>query len=140
MANFDFTMDGLEDLESDLKFAMQEYPTEMRKGLRKVANEFKKSCKARTPDGNTSKKSAEKLRRKFGVKTKKDGDQYIALVYNSAYHFHLVEYGHNLVRGGKVIGFVPGKHMMEQTRNEYRDVIPDRFEKICDEVLNNHNL
>jgi hypothetical protein len=133
-------MDGLEDLESDLKFAMQEYPTEMRKGLRKVANEFKKSCKERTPDGNTSKKPAEKLRRKFGVKTKKDGDQYIALVYNSAYHFHLVEYGHNLVRDGKVIGFVPGKHMMEQTRNEYRDVIPGRFEKICDEVLNNHNL
>ena len=140
MASFNFTMDGLEELESDLAFAMQEYPTEMRKGLRKVANEFKKSCRDRTPDGNTSKKPSEKLRKKFGVKTKKDGDAYIALVYNSAYHFHLVEYGHNLVRGGRVVGFVPGKHMMEQTRNEYRDVIPERFERICDETLRRNNL
>ena len=45
-------------------------------------------------------------------------------------HVHtVVENGHNLVRGGQVVGWVPGKHMMEQTRNEYQDVIPERFEK-----------
>lgn len=55
MANFNFELDGLDELESDLRFAMEEYPKEMRSGLRKIANEFKKSCKARTPDGDTSK-------------------------------------------------------------------------------------
>ena len=52
----------------------------------------------------------------------------------------LVENGHNLVRGGKTIGWVPGKHMMEQTRNEYQDVIPEKFEKLCDETLRRHDL
>ncbi|MBS5651984.1 MAG: HK97 gp10 family phage protein [Eubacterium sp.] len=140
MANFEFELDGLEELESDLRFAMEEYPTEMRKGLRKIANEFKNSCKARTPDGTTSKDASKKLRRKFGVRTKIEGDTSIALVFNSARHFHLVENGHNLVRGGKTVGWVPGKHMMEQTRNEYQDVVPGEFEKLCDETLRRHDL
>lgn len=140
MANFEFELEGLDELESDLRFAMEEYPKEMRGGLRKIANDFKKSCKARTPDGKTSKDASKKLRRKFGTRTKVEGDTTLALVYNSARHFHLVENGHNLVRGGQVVGWVPGKHMMEQTRNEYQDVIPERFEKLCDETLRRHDL
>lgn len=141
MANFDFEIDGIEELENDLKFATNEYPKEMRSGLRKVANEFKKSCKERTPDGTDEEKDAsKKLRNKFGVKTKIEGDTSLAFVYNSARHFHLVENGHNLVRGEKVIGWVPGKHMMEQTRNEYQEIIPERFEKIRDDIFRRHNL
>ena len=45
MANFEFELEGLDELESDLMFAMEEYPKEMRSGLRKIANAFKKSCK-----------------------------------------------------------------------------------------------
>ena len=94
MANFEFELEGLDELESDLRFAMEEYPKEMRSGLRKIANDFKKSCKARTPDGKTSKDASKKLRRKFGTRTKVEGDTTLALVYNSARHFHLVENGH----------------------------------------------
>ena len=140
MANFEFEIDGLDELETDLKFATNEYPKEMRSGVRKIANDFKKSCKARTPDGNGDKDASKKLRNKFGVKTKIEGDTTLALVYNSARHFHLVENGHNLVRGGQVVGWVPGKHMMEQTRNEYQDIIPERFEKIRDDIFRRHNL
>ena len=140
MASLDFEIEGIDELENDLKFATNEYPKEMRSGLRKLANDFKKSCKARTPDGDTGKDTSEKLRNKFGVKTKIEGDTTLALVYNSARHFHLVENGHNLVRGGKNIGWVPGKHMMEQTRSEYQDVVPERFEKIRDDIFRRHNL
>lgn len=136
-----FEINGLEELESDLRFAMEEYPKEMRSGLRKIANDFKKSCKAKTPNGTDKEKDAsKKLVNKFGVRTKDEGITSLALVYNSGRHFHLVEDGHNLVRGGQVVGWVPGKHMMEQTRNEYKDVIPERFEKLCDETLRRHDL
>lgn len=140
MASFEFELEGLEELETDLRFATNEYPKEMRSGVRKIANDFKKSCKARTPDGKTSKDASKKLQNKFGVKTKIEGDTTLALVYNSARHFHLVENGHNLVRGGQVVGWVPGKHMMEKTRNEYQDIVPERFEKIRDDIFRRHDL
>ena len=140
MASFEFELEGLEELETDLRFATNEYPKEMRSGARKIANDFKKSCKARTPDGKTSKDASKKLRNKFGVKTKIEGDTTLALVYNSARHFHLVENGHNLVRGGQVVGWVPGKHMMEQTRNEYQDIIPERAEQLRNEIFRRHDL
>lgn len=112
----------------------------MKDGLRKIANDFKKSCKAKAPDGMTSKDASKKIRKKFGTRMQEDGATTLVLVFNSARHFHLVENGHNLVRGGRTVGFVPGKHMMEQTRNEYQDIIPQRFEKLCDEVLRGHDL
>lgn len=63
-----------------------------------------------------------------------------ALVWNSARHFHLIENGHNLVRGGRIVGFVPGKHIMEKTRNEYENIVPQRFEEMIDEILKEGDL
>ena len=68
------------------------------------------------------------------------------LIYNDAPHFHLVERGHQLVRGGKlgeggkVVGFVPGKHMMEKTKNEYEEIVPEKLEKILDDILKERDL
>lgn len=139
VANFE--IHGLAELEYDLRFATNEFPDEMRKGMRKLGNDFKKSCKSRTPDGKDPNKDAsKKLIKKFGVKTKIEGDHTIALVYNSGRHFHLVENGHNLVRGKKVVGFVPGKHMMEQTRIEYADIVPERLQAIRDDILGRRGL
>ncbi len=141
MSNFNFTMEGMEELERDLTEAIGEYPVTMREGLKGIAKEFRKSVRDKTPDGIGHKGDAKtKLRRKFGIKMREDGAASLALVYNSARHFHLVENGHNLVRGGQTVGFVPGKHMMERTRNEYEDIVPERFEKLCDKVLRGHDL
>lgn len=138
---FNFEIDGLEELEKDLREAMEEYPVTLKAGLKDLAKDFRKSCKQRTPDGKDHKGDAKtKLRRKFGIKTQEDGVASLALVYNSARHFHLVENGHNLVRGGRTVGFVPGKHMMEQTRHEYENIIPDRLEDLCDAALRRHDL
>lgn len=45
MANFNFELDGLDELESDLRFAMEEYPKEMRSGLRKLQTILRKAAK-----------------------------------------------------------------------------------------------
>lgn len=141
MANFDFTMEGLDDLEKDLTEAIGEYPVTMKEGLKGIAKDFRKSVKERTPDGSNHKGDAStKLRRKFGIKMMDDGMASLALVYNSARHFHLVENGHDLVRGGQTVGYVPGKHMMEKTRKEYEDIVPERFRELCDETLRRHDL
>ena len=63
-----------------------------------------------------------------------------ALVWNSAPHFHLVENGHQLVRNGRAIGFVPGKHIMEKTRNDYKEIVPERFEKMLNDILEESDL
>ena len=141
MASMEFTIDGLDELEKDLREAMREYPVTMKEGLRDIAKDFRKSARNRTPDGKNHKGDARtKLRRKYGIKMLDDGAASMALVYNSARHYHLVENGHNLVRDGRVVGWVPGKHMMEQTRNEYEGIVPERFEKLCDAALRGHNL
>ncbi len=141
MADFDFQIEGLEELERDLREAIGEYPATMKEGLRDIAKDFRKSARKRTPNGRNHKGDAStKLRRKYGIRMIEEGLGSAALVYNSARHYHLVEDGHNLVRGGHVVGFVPGKHMMEQTRKEYEDIVPERFEKLCDETLRGHGL
>ncbi|MCI8483499.1 MAG: hypothetical protein HFH41_04070 [Lachnospiraceae bacterium] len=141
MATFEFNMEGMEELERDLREAIEEYPEDMRKGLRTIAKDFKESVKDKTPDGKNHRGDAStKMRKKFGIRTRKEGETSIALIYNSSPHFHLVEKGHNVVRGGRVVGFVPGKHMMEKTRNEFQDIIPDRFETLCNQVLRRHDL
>lgn len=137
----DFNMEGMEELERDLTEAIHKYPETMTLGLKKIARDFKKSVKARTPDGSDHKgDSSTKLINKFGTKTIKDGVATAVLVYNSARHFHLVENGHNLVRNGETVGFVPGQHMMEQTRKEYEGIVPRRLEELCDKELRGHNL
>ena len=48
-ANFNFTMEGIDELEKDLTEAIGEYPVTMRAGLKDIAKDFRKSVRARTP-------------------------------------------------------------------------------------------
>ena len=57
------------------------------------------------------------------------------LIWNSAPHFHLIENGHNLVRGGRTVGFVDGRHIMEKTKNEYENIVPARFQEMVENIL-----
>ena len=77
---------------------------------------------------------------KWGHKKVGDNLGMAVLVYNSARHFHLIEDGHNLVKNGKTIGFVPGKHIMEKTRNEYKDIVTEKFQKMTDDILKEGGL
>lgn len=141
---FRFEVTGLEEIERDLAQAVRKCPVQAENTLLKVAKKFKKSAKQRAEaelqphereDGQEKAISA-----KWGHKKVGDNLGCAVLVYNSARHFHLIENGHNLVKNGQTIGFVPGKHIMEKTRNEYREIVPKELEKMVDNILKEGGL
>lgn len=141
----DFKLEGLEELERDLTKVIKRCPEQARETLSDLGKEFKKSAKNKA---NSELKAHERaadqknkaIKRKWGSKVVDESVGMTALIYNSARHFHLIENGHNLVRGGKVVGFVAGKHIMERTRQEYANIVPERFEKMKDDILKRNNL
>jgi hypothetical protein len=47
--------------------------------------------------------------------------RYNIMVRNDAPHAHLIEYGHNMVNhDGEKVGFVPGKHILEDTSTAFQ--------------------
>jgi len=142
---FDFQIDGLEELERDLKEAIRKAPAQAEETLIEIAKDFKKSAKKRAnselkPHDREGDQKKKAIKRKWGHKLVDDNVGATVLVWNSARHFHLVENGHNLVKGGQIIGFVAGKHIMEKTRNEYENIVPQRFEQMIDDILKEGDL
>lgn len=143
--SFEFSIDGLEEFQHALEKAIQKAPAQAEQTLLEVAKEFKASAKrkANSELKHVKREGDDKkwaIKRRWGHKQVDDRLGATVLVWNSAPHFHLVENGHNLVRGGNVIGFVPGKHIMEKTRHEYEDIVPERFEKMVEDVLKESGL
>lgn len=144
-SEFEFEFEGVEELEKDLTKAIKACPTKAEDTLKDIAKDFKKSAKKRAnselkPHERTGGDKNKAIKRKWGHKLVDENMGATALVYNSARHYHLIENGHNLVKGGQIIGFVPGKHIMEKTRNEYENIVPQRFEQMVDDILKGSDL
>lgn len=144
-AGLDFEIEGLEELERDLTKAIQTAPEKAKETLKEIGKDFKNAAKKRAnselkPHKRTGSEKNKAIKRKWGTKVIEENVGATALVWNSARHFHLIENGHNLVRGGRIVGFVPGKHIMEKTRNEYENIVPQRFEEMVDEILKEGDL
>lgn len=65
--------------------------------------------------------------------------EYNIRVYNAAPHAHLIENGHRRVFRGKTIGWVPGKHIIEEVHRTFEaeyiaDVENDMADFICKEL------
>ena len=143
--SFEFSFEGLEEFQHDLEKAIRKAPAQAEETLIELAKEFKNSAKKKANAEMKTHKREESeknkaIKRKFGSKVIEEGIGATALVWNSARHFHLIENGHNLVRGGRVVGFVEGKHIMEKTRNEYESIVPERFENMVDDILKERDL
>lgn len=54
--------------------------------------------------------------------------EYNIRVYNSAPHAHLIEDGHRIVVAGKTLGFVPGRHVMEEANKRFEAEFLDHVE------------
>ncbi len=142
---FEFNIDGLEELQQDLEKAIKKAPAQAEETLLSIAKDFKNSAKKRADTtlhhkkrkGDDAKKA---IKKKWGHKLVGDSVGMAVMVWNSAPHFHLVENGHNLVRGGHTVGFVEGKHIMEKTQNDYKNVVPERFQKMVDDILRENSL
>lgn len=138
--SFEFSCEGLEELERDLKKAIRKAPAQAEETLIELAKRFKKSAKkrAKTETKHIKREGDDKkwaIERRWGHKLVDDGLGSAVLIWNSAPHFHLVENGHQVVRKGRAVGFAPGKHIMEKTRNEYKDIVHEQFEKMIDDIL-----
>lgn len=146
MANdWNFETTGLYELERDLTKAIKLCPEQAKETLKTLGKDFKNSAKKKAnselkPHERSADQKSKAIKRKWGVKVVDESVGMTALIYNSARHFHLIENGHNLVRGGRVVGFVAGKHIMEKTRQDYSDVVPETFEKMVDNILKGCDL
>lgn len=144
-AGFEFKMEGLEELQRDLEKAVKRAPVQAGETLEEIAKDFKADAKRRAnaelkPHDREGAQKRKAIKKKWGHRLIGDRLGAAALVWNSARHFHLIENGHNLVRNGQTIGFVEGKHIMEKTRKAYEDVVPERFEKMADDILKRSGL
>lgn len=116
-----------------------DYPDETNKQMRKFANEFKKDCNAKMPA--EYKEGKRPIPKNWEVKNKQVLRVSIdAEIRNKAPHFHLVENGHNMVVRGQTVGFVPGKHYAERTREEWKEDFPDKVKDFVDEMLERRKL
>lgn len=118
---------GLAELNGDLAKVIKDYPDIAFKTITQAGNAFRKDARNKTKSvtkthtGNLSKGYRSKVSMNLtGSKTCKAE---VSGGNNKAYHFHLLENGHDGYAGfGKnkySIGFVPGKHMMKDTREKW---------------------
>lgn len=54
--------------------------------------------------------------------------KYNVRVYNTMPHAHLIEDGHRIVVAGKTVGFVPGRHVMEEANKCFEAEFLDHVE------------
>lgn len=89
----------------------------VRNHLNKQGRNFIATAKENTPEGKTG-----KLKDSYvNMRVVKNFNDYDKPIRNKAPHHHLVNNGHNLVKRGKTIGYVPGQYYIEKTVAQKED-------------------
>lgn len=134
MGDFDFKLDGFEELEKKLAKIVKKYPDFAENKLEETGKKFKKRVveitKATVNTGTGRLIKGYKLDKitGYGMNMSKD-------FRATAPHFHLVEYGHNLVsENGKLIGWINGKFIVRQVREEFKEEMPYIMQDLYDEI------
>lgn len=148
--SFTISLNGLEELQADMKKAIQLYPNKAEEALEKAGKDFKRKVVKETKVA-VNRKTGNLLK---GYKVDPVSGYGLNMETNfrgTAPHFHLIENGHELVRpktrkgkklknGGQTIGFVPGRLIVRQVRNDYARIFPDTMRKVCDSILRESGL
>jgi len=106
-------------------------PRSYNKILRKAGNLMRKNVRALTP------RKTGKLKKSYRIK-KISKDE--INVYSKAPHAHLIEDGHKIVvggklgRGGRVVGFVPGKHYFRRGFEKTEQQLPPLLKELVREI------
>jgi len=133
----DFTIkfEGLTEMQTKLEKVRTELPFKEEEILQTLGKTLKTSSKDKTPVGKGKKYHLKDKYKLSKINYEKDGTN-ITLT-NTSPHFHLIEKGHNIVsgKGGSVIGFVPGKHMVETSMEEMEGTLPIIVNTWLDGVL-----
>ena len=134
---------GLDEFEQLLlSVAKEKYPKEAKKEIKKIANLALAAAKTITPRGPTG-----NLRKGWKLgKVYKRENNYWAVVKNIAPHAHLLEFGHDIVvggklgRGGRVVGFVPGKYILERTIRVTESNLPSEIRRWLESLVDEMRL
>ena len=136
MARRNVDVFGFDELEKAFKRCEKKYPDSADALLMAAGRQTNKRTKQLTPVKTKKLRNSWRLKK---VKLYKSGTVRVVRVQSAAPHAHLVEYGHEIVRGGKTRergrklnrvqraargiksgGYVKGKAMLETAMNESR--------------------
>lgn len=142
---------GFDELEKDFKKLINKYPDSADAFLMAQGRSVNKRVKQLTPVKTRKLRNSWRLKK---VKLYKGGTVRVVREQTTAPHGHLIEDGHEIVRGGKTRergrklnrvqrsvrgiksgGFVEGKHMLEKTMSEARNRFTIDAQKMLDKLL-----
>ncbi|MCX4273958.1 MAG: HK97 gp10 family phage protein [Acetatifactor sp.] len=124
------SMKSLEDLERAFDRGLNAWEQEIvaehaEKMGQKIVREVKRETKVVT--GN--------LRRRWDSRAEKRSDGADIILENDAEYAAPVNDGHRIVRGGKTVGMVEGRHMLEKGIANYQNVyLKDDLQGMVDEL------
>lgn len=141
---------GLDELATDLRSVVRKYPDRAGEELQKEAKELRKDVIAMvqndtdehlTKDGAKTKRSLTKASSYEISPVQGFNERQFVDISAKSPHFHLLENGHQLVTNkGQTIGFVPGYHFMDRARKDHAKKLPERMEKMVNNLLESENL
>lgn len=123
----------LEELDRKFKEITDKFP-EARRGL--VEKSGVKMCQKVINNINSTVGEKTGNLKKGVTSAIGSGGGYAAIRPNNkiAPHTHLIENGHKVIRGGKIVGWVPGKHMYRNALNQLSGELLQDAEKMINEL------
>ena len=141
---------GFDELEKAFKRCEKRYPNEADAFLMAQGQAVNKRTKALTPVKTKKLRNSWRLKK---VKLYKSGTVRVVRIQSLAPHAHLIELGHENVRGGKTrvggrklnrvqraargiktLGYVEGTHMLETSIKEARSKFESGAKKLLDKI------
>lgn len=117
MSETGFKIEGMDDFKRNLNEVLETYTDTSEKHLKRIGNKLKKTAKDRTP--SSPYEHRKKLKKSW--KSKVEGLEDLEYkLRNASPHYHLVERGHvQKTPGGRVTGFVQGRHFFDLAFKEF---------------------
>lgn len=141
---------GFDELENAFKRCEKRYPNAADAFLMAEGQAVNKKTKALTPVRTKKLRNSWRLKK---VKLYKGGKVRVVRIQSTAPHGHLIELGHEVVRGGRTRergrtlnrvqrsargiksgGYVEGKHMLEKSISEARSSFENGAKKMLDNL------
>ena len=131
----DFGQEILEVATKDMPKLTERF---MKSEAQRLRNKAKKKARTELKSHKAKEGKSYIERMKAGKKVYAYGDaKYNVMVYNTAPHAHLIEDGHKMVtHKGEIIGFVPGKHILENSTIAFEETfLKDIETKLASKVI-----